>query len=76
MIIIPMVLSPLLSDCRSMRASLVSSIGLVSLFADEWPRPSFVMLRKGKPASFRFFPVGSYVVVYGADSFLPTLFAC
>ena len=32
------------------------------------------MLRKGKPASFRLFPVGSYVVVYRAGSFLPTLF--
>ena len=31
------------------------------------------MLRKGKPASFRLFPVGSYVVVYSAGSFLPTL---
>src|SRR6476660_6443327 len=57
-----------------MCASLLSSIGLLSLFADEWPRPSFAMLRKAKPASFRLFPVGSYVVVCGADSFLPTLF--
>src|SRR6476661_8560170 len=32
------------------------------------------MLRKGKPASFRLFPVGSYVVFCGAASFLPTLF--
>jgi hypothetical protein len=32
------------------------------------------MLRKGKPASFRLFPVGSYVVIYRAGSFLPTLF--
>ena len=31
------------------------------------------MLRKGKPASFRLFPVGSDVVVYSAGSFLPTL---
>ena len=31
------------------------------------------MLPKGKPASFRLFPVGSYVVVRGAGSFLPTL---
>ena len=31
------------------------------------------MLRKGKPASFGLFPVGSYVVVYSAGSFLPTL---
>jgi len=57
-----------------MCASLVSSIGLLSLFADEWPRPSFAMLRKGKPASFRLFPVASYVVVCGAGRFLPTLF--
>ena len=32
------------------------------------------MLRKGKPASCRLFPVGPYVVVCGAGSFLPTLF--
>jgi hypothetical protein len=32
------------------------------------------MLRKGKPASFRFFPVGSNVIVRGAGSFHPTLF--
>jgi hypothetical protein len=57
-----------------MCASLISSTGLLSLYADEWPRPSFAMLRKGKPASFRLFPVGSYVVVCGAGSFLPTLF--
>jgi len=31
------------------------------------------MLRKGEPASFRLFPVGSYVVVYSAGGFLPTL---
>ena len=31
------------------------------------------MLRKGKPASFRLFPVGADVVVYSAGSFLPTL---
>ena len=52
----------------------MSSIGLLNLFADEWPRLSFAMLRKGKPASFRLFPVGSYVVVCGPGSFLPTLF--
>ena len=56
-----------------MRAPLLSSIGLLSLFADEWPRSSFTTLRKGKPASFRLFPVGSYVVIYRAGSFLPTL---
>ena len=48
-------------------------IGLLGLFADEWPRSSPAMLRKGEPASFRLFPVGSYVVVYSAGSFLPTL---
>ena len=47
---------------------------LFSLFADEWPRLSFAILHKGKPASFRLFPVSSYVVVPGAGSFLPTLF--
>ena len=57
-----------------MRASPVSSIGLLNLFADEWPRSSFARLRKGKPASCRLFPVGPYVVVCGAGSFLPTLF--
>ena len=59
--------------CAPTRASPVSLIGLLNLFADEWPRPSFAILRKGKPASFRLFPVGSYVVVCGAGSFLPTL---
>jgi hypothetical protein len=44
---------------------------LFSLFADEWPRLSFAMLHKGKPAAFRLFPVSSYVVVRGAGSFLP-----
>ena len=34
----------------------------------------FDLLRNGTPASFRLFPVGSYVVVPGAGSFLPTLF--
>jgi hypothetical protein len=57
-----------------MRASHLSLIGLLSLFTNEWPRPSFATLRKGKPASFRLFPVGSYVVVCGAGSFLQTLF--
>ena len=47
---------------------------LFSLFADEWPRLSFAILHKGKPASFRLFPVSSNVVVPGAGSFLPTLF--
>jgi hypothetical protein len=47
---------------------------VVRLPADEWPRPSFAMLRKGKPASFRLFPVSSNVVVRGAGSFHPTLF--
>ena len=50
------------------------SIGLFSLFADEWPSSCFDVLRKGTPASFHLFPVGSYVVVHGAGSFLPTLF--
>ena len=31
------------------------------------------MLREGKPATFRLFPIGSYVVIYSAGSFLPTL---
>ena len=31
------------------------------------------MLRKGEPASFRLFSVGSYVVVYSAGGFLRTL---
>ena len=39
---------------------------LLSLFADEWPRLRFVILHKGKPASFRLFPVSSYVVIPGA----------
>ena len=56
-----------------MRAYVLSSIELLSLFADEWPRPSVTTLREGKPASFRLFPVGSDVVVYSAGSFLPTL---
>ena len=56
-----------------MRASSLSLIGLLGLFADEWPRSSPAMLRKGKPASFRLFPVGSDVVVYSVGSFLPTL---
>jgi hypothetical protein len=41
-----------------------------SLFADEWPRSSFAIWRKGKPASFRLFSVGSYTVVgAGSDTF-------
>jgi hypothetical protein len=73
MIIMPMVLSSAFRLSRP-HASLLSSIGLVGLFADEWPRPSFAALRKGKPASFGLFPVGSYAVVYRAGRFLPTLF--
>src|SRR6476659_3330506 len=47
---------------------------LFSLFSDEWPRLSFAILHKGKPASLRLFPVSSNVVVPGAGRLLPTLF--
>ena len=63
--------SPLLCEWRY--HARVALIGFLGLFADEWPRSSPAMLRKGKPASFRLFPVGSYVVVCSAGSFLPTL---
>jgi hypothetical protein len=38
--------APLLCDWRSDARAPLSSIGLLNLFADEWPRPSFAMLRK------------------------------